>query len=356
MKKKWLYCLLTLIMSVTALFTGCFGIGGTGGGNGKKTLQTPKNFAYNEETYTLSWESVENATGYTLDYNGKETALGGEITEYTVILSAVENTFKLKATGDKEKYEDSAWAEVTYTLTGGNEENGDTDSGNDNGASELSLYDKINIELSRAAAEEGYTLERVIGISYADIEEMYKFDHIRIETIGKKNNIDYNIMYGYRIDEASDFTELLNSINAEHCQGSAENPLVSYNSAEKFVASEKYDGKMQALYEQGYTISVLDSCVREGKTVAKKFRYEIVGTYKAENAYGDVKYFTSVNQIDVNEVSSNPIRNYETTFLSPSLITVTEKQFVLHEEGATLEYMAKLIEQQERALAEKESA
>lgn len=348
MKKKWLYCLLTLIMSVTALFAGCLEIGG---GDGKKTLQTPKNFAYNEETYTLSWESVENATGYVLDYNGKETALDGEITEYTVILSAVENTFKLKATGDKEKYEDSAWTEVTYTLTGGNEENG----GEDSGASELSLYDKINIELSRAAAEEGYTLERVIGISYADTEEMYKFDNICIETISKKNNINYNVLYGYSIDNASNFIELLNNIDEAHYNAEGAYPLVSYNSAEKLVQRKTYDGEMEKLRSQGYTISVLDSCVREGKTVGTKFRYEIVGTYKAENAYGDVKYFTSVNQIDVANPNSNPINNYETIFMSLYGPTITEKQFVLHEEGATLEYMAKLIEQQERALAEKEN-
>ena len=224
----------------------------------------------------------------------------------------------------------------------------------------LPFFDKISIELARAAEEDGYALERVIGISIADVEgernRKLCFEAVASEEnkdYNIKENKEYNITIVYRIENANDVYDLLNSININNFTGCVGKTSVSYNSAQKFVKSEEFDGEMANLKSQGYEITVLDSCVRKGKEVSGKFRYEIVGTYKA--TLGDeVKYFTSVNQVDV-LLPQGEEYDYEISLEFLNKVKITETQFIMHEAGETLEYMAELIEMQERALAEKEA-
>ena len=317
--------------------------------NRPKAISAPADFTYDEETYTLSWGSVENATGYVLDYNGREIQLEETETEYTVLLTATENAFKIKAKGNGDKYLDSDWSQtLTYTMGAIGEDNG-----SDNAEQEISLYDKINMELARAAQAKGYTLERVIGISFADTEEMLSMNNICIEVVGFKGTEYSNLRIGYQINTVENVQGLLNKISETNHWGFTKKSTVAYESAEKYVASKSYVGEMKKLYEQGYEITILDSCVREGVTGSNLFRFEIVGTYKAVHENGDVKYFTSVNQVDVLNPEGDKY-NYETALEFEGKTIVTETQYILHEEGGTLEYMAKLIEQQERALAEAE--
>ncbi|MBQ7924341.1 MAG: hypothetical protein IJ329_03440 [Clostridia bacterium] len=320
--------------------------------NRPKAISAPADFTYDEETYTLSWGSVENATGYVLDYNGREIELEKTETEYTVLLTATENAFKIKAKGNGDKYLDSDWSQtLTYTMGAIGEDNG-----SDNAEQEISLYDKINMELARAAQAKGYTLERVIGIPFAQTTGLGLRCGIDFMCIVTKRNVEYSVAVCYNMEKAITICELIDNLSKETFSSLRVYSTVVYNSAEKFIASKNYAGEMKKLYEQGYEITVLDSCVREGITGSNLFRFEIVGTYKAVHENGDVKYFTSVNQVDVLNVSSAESYNYEPAFNIEGRVEITETQYILHEEGGTLEYMAKLIEQQERALAEKESA
>ncbi len=299
---------------------------------GPKTLETPKSFDYDEENYTLTWEAVENAESYTVEYNGEAIEVEQGETSLPLILSAMENSFKIKANEDTVNYLDSAWSEaIVYNIA--SEE-------------ELSLFDKINIELVRAAKKEGYTLKRIIGISFIDLEGVYITGNFHIDTLCEKNDKQYNVEYGYAIKNKNNIRELLNEINENTYSGSIPKKHMPYNSAEKLVAYGRYgiDGEMARLKEQGYEITVIDSCVREGSGTSK-FRFEIVGTYKA-GLGEDVKYFTSLMQVDVLNPGTDTY-NYETALGFKEKVTVEEKQFILHEEGGTLEYMAKLIEQKE---------
>ena len=330
--------ILAIVIVVAAAYVGIqwFQQNGDLGGNGKQTLSAPKNVAFDSENYLLTWDSVENASSYTVCYNDETIQIEKEKTNYAVLLSSAQNTFKIKANGDGVQYTDSAWSQtVNYTVQT---------------PQELSLFEKINIELNRAAKEEDYILQRVIGISYADAEEYYLQTNVYINAIATRNDTVYNIGLGYRVLNAAPIFELLNAIKEDTFYSCGKKEIVSYNSAQTLVDNLKRytDGdnsaEMIELYKQGYTISVIDSCVRAGKGT-NKFRYEIVGTYKAVLGE-DVKYFTAVHQIDVLNPGTDKY-NYETALEFNGKATVKETQFVMHEDGATLGYMKPLIDQKQ---------
>lgn len=334
-----LSAVLALVIVVAAAYVGIqwFQQNGDLGGNGKQTLSAPKNVAFDSENYLLTWDSVENASSYTVCYNDENIQIEKEKTNYAVLLSSTENTFKIKANGDGAQYIDSAWSQtVNYTVQT---------------PQELSLFEKINIELNRAAKEEGYTLQRVIGISYADFEEDYWGSNLLFETISVKGDKIVNSTYCYDISGASNLLDLLLRADENTFETNDDiYNIVNYNSAQTLVDNLKRytDGdnsaEMIELYKQGYTISVIDSCVREGKGT-NKFRYEIVGTYKAVLGE-DFKYFTAVHQIDVLNPGTDKY-NYETALEFNGKATVEETQFVMHEDGVTLGYMKPLIDQKQ---------
>ena len=332
--------ILAIVIVVAAAFVGIqwFQQNGDLGGNGKQTLSAPKNVAFDSENYLLTWDSVENASSYTVCYNDESIQIEKEKTNYAVLLSSAQNTFKIKANGDGVQYTDSAWSQtVNYTVQT---------------PQELSLFEKINIELNRAAKEENYILQRVIGISYADVGGKYINGNFNVETICKYRYRDEikNIKLCYMINSAS-IKDLLSNVNEDTYCGCLKKEIVSYNSAQTLVDNLKRytDGdnsaEMIELYKQGYTISVIDSCVRVGKGTIK-FGYEIVGTYQAV-LEEDVKYFTAVHQIYVSDPSIDDKFNYETALEFNGEATVKETQFVMHEDGATLGYMKPLIDQKQ---------
>ena len=91
-------------------------------------------------------------------------------------------------------------------------------------------------------------------------------------------------------------------------------------------------------YGRGYEISAIQTAVQVGKKVGSKFRFYIVGTFKAETYY-DVKYFTAEYQVDVLLPSSNEEYNYIISLCSDKDSTLTERYCLVHEEYQTGEYM-----------------
>lgn len=291
-----------------------------------QTLAIPNKLAFDKENHLLTWESVENASGYTIVYNGTNIEIGKDKTSHLVLINSTENTFKIKANGDGVNYKDSNWSDtITYNIT------------------TPTLYEKITIELNRAMKAEEYTLDRVVGISFIDENEYWMDINARFEVVAIKDNVKYNLGIAYRINDKNNIEEILNSISEINHMANVDKNLVSYNSAQKLIERERYDGEMEELRTLGYEISIVDSCVREGYKVGGKFRFEIVGTYKATLG-NDVKYFTSVNQINVLDSSSDDRYYYEAAVFLEDRSTVTETRFVMHEAGGTLEYMKYIVD------------
>lgn len=298
-------------------------------------LEAPEQLAFNDQNYILSWEEVDNATGYTIYYNGQETTVDADDTQEHITITSEDNYFKVKALGDGELYKDSEWSqEISYTMEKDQEQ---------------SVFEKVNLKLAQSAQDEGLKLESVIGISYVDLAANEYSENIVFQTICSKNGVSSNYEFSYKNDGyTASIEELLENFDHATFKSKLKKDTVDYQSAQYLINSKLYAGQMAELYNQGYEISVINSAVREGKKVGSKFRYEIVGTYKAERD-GDVKYFTSINRVDIANPSSDASYNYEVFLAAEDLRTLTETEFIMHEPGETLEYMGEWAAKNEAA-------
>lgn len=288
----------------------------------KVTLSTPKNLSFDYNTMLLSWTPVDNANGYLVDYNGMTTTVTEA--QMTILLTAEQNVFKVKALGDVESYNDSEWSEaITY----------------ENPKEELSVFDKVNLKLAEAATAENLTLERVIGVISTDLEANQYGSHVTFQVVCRKKDVSYNYEFGFRYENPSSVAEMLQSFDKATFKGKLQKDIVTkYNSAQYLVNSGLYVGTMKELKESGHTISVIDSVVREGQKVGSKFRFEIVGTFKAQAA-DDVIYFTAVYRVDALNPSSDDSYNYELFLAAEDLRDLYEVSCLLHRENETLLYM-----------------
>ncbi len=305
-------------------------------------LDTPQQVSFDSESYVLSWGAVENAASYTVYYNGTEISVDNGDTRKQITLIAQDNIFKVKAVGDGANYSDSKWSqEVTYTI--------------DNRQEELSVFEKVNLKLAEAAQSKGLKLESIIGISDINLETNIYENHIEFETLCSKKGVLKNYCFGFKNEGyTSSIEELLIHFDMATLNDYYDRKTVDYNSAEFLTArgdekynNEVFDGKMEELRLQGYTISVISSVTREGKKVGggingERFQFEILGTYKAEKD-GDVKYFTSVNRITTDILSVSDEYNYLTCLPLDEHSTVKEYSFIEHETGATWLYMEEWV-------------
>lgn len=330
--KKIIAFLLALIILATVLMlSSCKlklpNLTDTDTGSEEGMLATPQNVSFNEDTNEVSWEGVENATGYLLWVNGNTYEIGAGDLSKKIVLFEEKNEFKVKAIGDGEEFTDSNWSlSLVYTMTVQAEE---------------SLYNKVNIKLAEAAKQYNYEFVSVIGISYANLNVGNLNQNITVETLCKVNNRFCNVQYNFNCSSYTSLQEMIENFDNAIYLNHKYEKTVSYDSAEALLKSGSYDGKMQELKNHGYQITVLDSVVREGYDVGSRFSFEIVGTYKATKAGADDVYFSSINRVYILDPSRNEEANY-TTFLEYEqlgLRTVTETKFVLHEKSTTLDYI-----------------
>ena len=294
-----------------------------------KYLEKPEIIGYDIETSTLSWKKVDNAFGYTIDYNGSEFEVAADKTQEIIPLIAEENVFKIKALGDDEDYLDSEWsAEYKYTVEK---------------QEELSIYNRVNIALGGYAKDKDMELIEVLGISFANMEGNKYEKKLVFECLCKKNGVIklYSLAV---IDEGEEsISDILANITADRITQIDLDKLINFDAANYFIESGAFDGNMQQLKNDGYRISVVTSCVTEGSKVGKNIlRYDIVATYKAERGDGTV-YFTARHQIDMTEPSGEVEYDYGIFILEPKWRTVKELSFVLHE-GPTWQYMCDFIQ------------
>ncbi|MBE6663933.1 MAG: hypothetical protein E7602_05465 [Ruminococcaceae bacterium] len=354
-KKIFAFLLALAILASVLLLSSCKlklpNLPTTGSESEEGKLATPKNVSFNDNTNEVSWQGVENATGYLLWVNGNTYEIGAvDLSKKIVLLEGI-NEFKVKAIGDEE-FADSNWSQtVTYTMTVQAEE---------------SLYNKVNIKVAETAKDNGYDygyeLIRVVGISSARLEANRFGENICFEVVAQKSGKLYNLQVRYGWDDAETVQEMIENIdkaapiktyinkvatyNAKNAVTQLDkhdknklNEDGSYKSAESLLKSGSYDGKMQELKNHGYQITVLDSVVREGYENGSEFAFNIVGTYKATKAGADDVYFSSIMRVDILNPSRNEVANYTTFLEYEQYRNVTEKKYVLHEKGTTLDYI-----------------
>lgn len=288
-------------------------------------LATPTGVAYDENTSTLSWNAVDNATGYVVSYNDIPYQVS-ETSKY-ILPTAEQNVFKVKAVGDGIDYSDSDWSqECTYTMT----------------TTTISVFEKVNLQLAKTASESGLTLVRVVGISYADIEKTSSGTNLSFEVICNDSDKNVNARISYGFDGFDSVYEMLESINVYTKVSVVDYDIVDYNSVEELLLSNSFDGKMEEMRKAGYTFTVVDNCVRKGSKSGSSFYFSIVATFKAEKD-GEVRYFTSVNQIKIYTDQRDEPTNYEIAVGYVDYRQVTEHYFVEHTHGPTWDYIQDLV-------------
>ena len=94
-------CFLAVVLSaVIAVYSGC---------SKKVTLDAPSDLQINEKV--LTWSKVENASGYMVDIDGKQTLSGENSFNLSALNELKTYVIKVRALGNGEEYESSKWSE-----------------------------------------------------------------------------------------------------------------------------------------------------------------------------------------------------------------------------------------------------
>ena len=283
-------------------------------------LQAPMHPYFDGESYLLAWEPVENALYYLVDFNGEVYEVYG--TESYLVPVTKDNTFKVMAVGDGVNYTNSPWSqEVYYELL-----------------PQVSVYDKVQAKLTETAEAEGLVLEKVIGISFVDLEANQYTDNIVFQTICSKNGESKSCELTFKHPNPISVAEMLQTFELATFNGKLTKNLVTgYDSAETMIGYNSV-GMVEEFKNRGYNVSVVTSVVEEGNKVGTKFRFVIIGTFKAETDY-DVQYFTAAYRVDILTPSANMSYNYEGLIPAKDTCEIKETDCVVHHEYETLEYM-----------------
>lgn len=150
MRKRRILVLLILVLLVTCGFVGCTNNKDKDKDDGNKqnelsTLATPENIT--EEKRVVTWDIVENATGYLVEFAGTEYEVEDNRFELYFFTGQGNKYIRVKAIGDGVKYDDSNWAAETIKISAL------TQNGYDEKGFEFTLLeDKSGYELSRGNA------------------------------------------------------------------------------------------------------------------------------------------------------------------------------------------------------------
>ena len=310
---------------------------------GIPTLVTPSDVAFNEETSTLSWDSVEYAGSYEVNYNGSIYYTTDP--QLVIVLASDTNAFKVRAmAAENDLMYDSAWS---FPIVHKEDEN------------TLSVYDKVNIRLNQEAEKKNYQILSIIGISDTYLER----GEIEIATVSRStrntDNKTYNTIYRFEYPGATSISEILNDFDNATFNGTTStvnSELIDYNSAEYFIKSlelgndDEYKGQIKQYVDQGYSITVLQSCTLKSRTSgsSSSMTFYFMATFKAVKG-NDVKHFTSEIKIKVKIRSVDDDYNYE-VFVGggTDYRNADEQTFILHDEE-TMPYMSYWIAAYDKA-------
>lgn len=240
-------------------------------------LATVQNIEYDQIDNLLTWDDVINANSYNVSVNGKETRV--EDNFYTVALTDQTTEFKVQAYDTTNTYLASEWSEpLIITLQ-----------------QEDSLVAAVN-EFAERILSSSVTLKQVISIHP---EENNLYTTGIFEYGGSDYLYTWNTDYGQRI-ETDDLQSVLNMENPRNQTiRDSRYEIKNYDTASSFLARQEQDGKgyngqIQNLVNEGYTISFVTSQAYEaGSDTAG-----IKGILKASRE-GESRYYSTDIEIYV---------------------------------------------------------
>lgn len=249
-------------------------------------LETVDNISYNDDTFVLSWDEVDNADTYVVDINGQTQTT--ESNEFYYIPTTQTTEFKIQAQDSTGTYTSSYWSSsYTYNVPT-----------NEVTPASVALF------ADGLISDRGRDVKEVISI-YADGNELHT------QAVYTYNGVDK--LYDLTTYYDSNITSLEDAMFNMENDGTSINDsyeIVKYNSAESLLKSNSFVGQMEEYRQQGYEFSVVSSktaLVNAGDS--SEFR--IFATYKIGNGI-EVKYIQSVMGCGIKNVSSNDVVNYTT--------------------------------------------
>ena len=202
-------------------------------------LATVENIEYNIEDKVLSWGEVENADTYNVRVNGETTQ--EKDSYFTVDVDALEYTFQIQALDSTGEYSPSSWSSP-YVVA-------------------------VPVEEFSVAAVNEFVKDQVEQLSSSFNVEKVTSIHSEGHELVTKAVLSFN--GSSRIAELR--TTYANEITSLADVVSGENPIeiemdlynsydtVNYDSASYFLRAAEYGDQMQALRDQGYEFSVVES-------------------------------------------------------------------------------------------------
>ena len=265
------------------------------------TLKAPTNLSYDDETYILSWDIVENADSYNVSINDDDELVVEDNKVFYVPINQT-SEFKIKALDSTGEYQSSKWSNsLTYTI----KEN------------EIS-YASVSAFVSTMLPG-GFTLRKLINISIDSNENMV-YTNAVFESDSELKV--YELRTGYN----SQINSLREAININNVGTEIINyyDIANYDSANSLLKSNSYVGQMEELRQQGYTFEVVSQQVGTSNQEGSNFR--IYATYKVWNGL-DTKYVNSIMIVGINRVSPIEKTNYTTRVENPEDRILYEEYF-----------------------------
>lgn len=259
--------------------------------NNEYKLSKVTNLSYDENTYILSFDAVEEADSYYISINDDDDYFETSENSYFYVAKDPITTFKVQALAEIENEDGtlslykSDWSEsLTYTIP----------------ANEVS-YASVNAFVSTMLPG-GFELKKLVNIS---IDDNKLLTNAVFESDGELKVYELSTQYDFTIESLSDvvkdkapYTRILNKYD-----------IANYDSASSLVKSNSYVGQMEEYRQQGYTFKVVSQQV--GKFSNDNSEFKVFATYKATNGE-ETKYINSTLQIGIPATSSNEKANYTT--------------------------------------------
>ena len=265
------------------------------------TLKAPTNLSYDDETYILSWDIVENADSYNVSINDDDELVVEDNKVFYVPINQT-SEFKIKALDSTGEYQSSKWSNsLTYTI----KEN------------EIS-YASVSAFVSTMLPGD-YNLKKLVNISIDSNENMV-YTNAVFERDSELKVYELNTAYNTEINSLKDAIEIKNAgTRILHYYD-----IANYDSANSLLKSNSYVGQMEELRQQGYTFEVVSQQV--GKTYVDNSVFNIYATYKLTNG-DEVKYVNSMITAVIESLSYIEKTNYTTRVENPEDRILYEKYF-----------------------------
>lgn len=287
-------------VAVTAGIIALKGAGIIGRGNGPtsthETLSQVTNLVYDEKTCILSWNKVEHADMYRVDVNGKRSDV--ETNSYSFMPTKKDSTIKVQAMDSTGVYALSKWSDAfTYTIP-------------DNTISTQSVFAFVN-SLNKSS-----DLVNIASI-YVEDGELFTKCHV-IDLNNKDKVVWYDTIFETPVNTLEDAmkTKVRSTATLERYNYS------KYKSANYFLKSNSYVGRMEEYRKQGYKFEVVSSEVADQGVDG----LIIYGTYRLTKG-DDIKYMANTIEVAFYNPSTSKSVNYTTKLQNASEVNAGELDF-----------------------------